>query len=101
MFVSCSDFRPSLLLAGKAKGLTLEVESRRNSTQVGYGLTCKYYTRIGVTASNKRSSLQQCGSNNSLKSFIVQALAVWGIGSPANNLGKGIELEHAFPYCPG
>jgi hypothetical protein len=42
VFATAFHFQPSLIFAGKARGLPLEESSVRGSTLVSYILSCKY-----------------------------------------------------------
>jgi hypothetical protein len=69
--VTVSHFHPSLIFEGKV--LHLRVSTVRDSTSVDYPLAWKYWIKVKVTDSDKRSSLFNYVINYGLNSFKLQA----------------------------
>ncbi len=55
--VSGKFFQHSLMFIGKCRSVTCSEATKRCFTQVGPGLTLKYYTRLERLTKNKHSSL--------------------------------------------
>jgi hypothetical protein len=66
-------FQPSLMLVGKARSLPQNGAPERCFTQIGSGLTRKYYTRLERLAMDKHTSLLRNSVNYDRENFIVQA----------------------------